>query len=468
MAKKFKYFRGLASLFFLIITLFSSLFFLKQIQVWQKRAEEGPLEVSFEAIPREPIKRIWTNYAQGGEEPGLMLKPAENEIKKLAPEFIRIDHLFDFYEILQRDPQGNLVFDFSHLDQRVEEIKSLGATPFLSLSYFPKLISTDPSKFPESLADWRILIEKTIQRYSGKEGKNLTGVYYEVWNEPDLFGKMSPETYFSLYEASILAANNCQNCNAFKIGGPAITTLKAESPWMDGFLKNVAQKKLRLDFISWHSYQVDTLKMPREVEDLKNLIGRYNFAASPELIVSEFGSIPEISPLHDSFFDASHTIATVATVKNSVDKLFAFELKDGPSPEKKQFWGRWGLLTHEGFGLTTKPRYYAFFYLNKCLPLGLNVLSSSPDTWAIGSTDGKGNFSFIVTRTDESGRSRPITLRLFRPPTGSYKANVYSLDFSHNPLSPASLEVSFSGGSLMVGFPGLSKGVYLVEIVTAN
>jgi len=463
-----KYFKRVATLIFPIFALFSSLFVPTQTQVWQKRAEEGPLEASFEVAPQESIKRIWTNYAQGGEESVLMLKPAEKEIKKLQPEFIRIDHLFDFYEILKRDSQGSLVFDFSHLDQRVEEIKSLGATPFLSLSYFPRLISPDPSKFPDSLAEWQILIEKTIQRYSGKAEKNLAGVYYEVWNEPDLFGRMTPETYFSLYQSSVLASDNCRNCNAFKIGGPAITTLKVQSPWMDSFLNMVSQKQTRLDFISWHSYQIDPLKMTAEVEGLKNLSSYLRLATNPELIVSEWGSVPEVSPLHDSYFDASHTIAAVAAVKNSVDKLFAFELKDGPSPEKKQFWGRWGLLTHEGTGLTAKPRYFAFIYLNKLLQYRLNTLSLSPDTWAIGSTDGKAAFSFVISRTDKSTRGRPVKLKLIKPPAGSYKANIYSLDPSHNPLFSSPVEVSFSGGSLIVSFPSLHEGVYLVEIAVAK
>ena len=456
--------KNLVVLFLLLLTLAFSVFAFRQIQVWQKRAEEGPLEVNFSPAPQDPLRRTWTNFSQGGEEKTPMLKPAAKEIKALQPEYIRIDHLFDFYEILKKDAQGNLVYDFSDLDQRIKEIVDLGATPFLSLSYFPRLISPDPNAFPDSLDLWKILIEKTIQRYSGKADKNIADIYYEVWNEPDLFGKMNPETYFSLYQASVTAANNCHNCLPFKIGGPAITTFNPKSEWLTHFLTLAAQNQTRLDFISWHSYQVNPAKTAVEAESLKKLVEKINLANQPELIVSEWGSTPEVSSLHDSYFDASHTLATIAKTDNILNRLFAFELKDGPSPEQKQFWGRWGLLTNEKFGLTPKPRYYTFLYLNQLLLYRLNFLASSADLQAIGSTDGNKNFVLIIARTDNTTKPRPTILRLLKPPTGTYQAQLYSLDSLHNPLLSLSVDISFSDGNLIVNFPTQPNGVYLVKI----
>ncbi|MGB9637537.1 MAG: hypothetical protein ACPLY7_01935, partial [Microgenomates group bacterium] len=118
--------KNLVILLFLLLTLSFFSFAFKQIQIWQKRAEEGPLEVNFASSSQEPLKRIWTNFSQGGEEKTPMLKPAEKEIKALQPDYIRIDHLFDFYEILKKDSQGRLVYDFSNLDQRIKEIVDLG------------------------------------------------------------------------------------------------------------------------------------------------------------------------------------------------------------------------------------------------------------------------------------------------------------------------------------------------------
>lgn len=455
--------KGIFLLIFFLSTTLLVLTYLSETKVITKKAEEAPLQISFGTLPQEQIKRIWNNFAQGGEEKIPMLKPAEKEIRKLQPSLIRIDHLFDVYDIVKKDPSDKLIFNFSDLDRRVEEIISLGATPFLSLSYFPSAISSEMTKFPASLQDWQVLVEKTIQRYSGRTEKNLLGMYYEVWNEPDLFGKMSPETYFSLYLSSVTASQNCQNCNPFKIGGPAIATAKKD--WLNSFLNLVFQNKLRLDFISWHSYQTDPAKTSAEIENLKALPSLKGLSSQAELVISEWGSTPEISPLHDSYFDSSHTVAAVASIGNQIDKLFTFELKDGPSPEGKQFWGRWGLLTHQSYGLTTKPRYYSFLYLNKLLDFRLNPLSTPPGIWTIGSTDGKESYTIVTSRISEKEGPKQLQIRLLGLLPGIYTSNIYSLDSLHPPFLSQPNTISFNGGELNLSLPAYPSGVNLVEIV---
>src|SRR5579859_2966045 len=41
----------------------------------------------------------WKNLAQGGEEKGRMLGNVTGQIGALHPNYIRIDHVFDFYDI---------------------------------------------------------------------------------------------------------------------------------------------------------------------------------------------------------------------------------------------------------------------------------------------------------------------------------------------------------------------------------
>ena len=67
---------------------------------------------------------------------------------------------------------------------------------------------------------------KTIEHYSGKGGKNLSGVYYyEVWNEPDLaqFGswKMGGKNYLTLYHyGRVRREQSGTGVNQFYLGGP--------------------------------------------------------------------------------------------------------------------------------------------------------------------------------------------------------------------------------------------------------
>jgi len=432
-------------LFFLLISTVAALTLFSQIQVWQKKAEVGPAEAVFDSLPTKPINRVWANFSQGGEEQGLMLLPAEKEIKKLQPQVIRIDH----------------IFDYPSLDERVNEIISLGATPFLSLSYFPSFIANDPVGTPNSYQEWENLVAKTIQKYSGKAERNLGNVYYEVWNEPDLFGKMDPNTYFALYKASAQAAQKCQACNPFKIGGPAITTLKKD--WMNSFLTLVRQQNLRLDFISWHSYQTNPRKTLSETETLKSL---GNFT-NKELIISEWGSSPKVSPLHDSTFDACHAISSVALLKNYLNKIFTFELVDGPSPEQKKYWGRWGLLTHKTSGLTPKPKYFSYLYLNKLLEFETNQAFITPSLSAISSTDGKENF-VIVTCSSVNPNESTINLKLDKLPPGIYSINTYSLLQNRNPLIPMISKTSFNGGEFKLKLPASANSIHLIELTRTS
>jgi len=431
--------------FFLTTAVFLITLLLKQTQFLGKFAEEKAAFATFGISPQEKLNRIWPYFSQGGEEQKPMLEPAYSLIQALQPRYIRIDH----------------IFDFPNLDQRVDEIIKVGARPFLALSYFPPSISGDLTTFPYDLKDWQNLVQKTIQQYSGKNQKNLLDVYYEVWNEPDLFGKMTPGRYFDLYHASALATENCQNCNSFKIGGPAITTLKKD--WMETFLRMAGESKTRLDFISWHSYQLNPEKTLTEVNNLKNLASFKNHFFDTELIVSEWGSVPEMSELHDSYFDASHTVVAIKKLKDSLDKLFTFELIDGPSPEGKKFWGRWGLITNPVHDQTPKPRYYSFLYLNKLLEFELEPQDFSPGVAVIGSTDARENYSFILAL--EKGREKPLNfeLNLKDPLPGIYQISSYLLDPLHQPLVPKSKTIPVNE-NLTVNVDLVTDTVVLWEI----
>lgn len=434
---------------FLLFAIGLTLASLPQTKVWLKQAAGGPPEVILSSLPRSSLPRIWNNFSQGGEEKGPSLLSVEKEIKMLQPQFIRIDHLFDF----------------PSLDERVAEIIRLGATPFLSLSYFPAALSSEPTLMPASLSGWGDLVAKTIQHYSGQQEKALLNVYYEVWNEPDLFGQMNPQTYFSLYRVSVEASQKCVNCLPFKIGGPAITGLKKS--WMNDFLSLVSQNQTRLDFISWHSYQLNPAKTLQEVETLRSLAPFANFSQK-ELLVTEWGSLPEISGRHDAYSDAYHVLAGISILKNSLSKIFSFELKDGPSPEGKKYWGRWGLLTHESFGITPKPRYYTFLYLNKLLTNGLDTKITTEDTSALGSTDAKENYAILFGRGEREAGTRPLTLKLLNLPPGLYTTNLFSLQSNQDPLTPLTNQISFNGGEFKMDINSLPSSVHLLELTRTS
>jgi hypothetical protein len=172
------------------------------------------------------LQPIWQNLAQGGEEKNLRFDELNPLIKKLQPRYIRIDHLYDFYNPVSKN-NGVLTYDWAALDNAVDQILATGALPFFSLSYMPPAIAaTDIVSPPTDWNDWSLVIQATVQHYSGRGDKNLNNVIYEVWNEPDLFGDWKlygPKDYRTLYTYAVKGAQKATNVNNFKIGGPAIT-----------------------------------------------------------------------------------------------------------------------------------------------------------------------------------------------------------------------------------------------------
>jgi hypothetical protein len=180
----------------------------------------------------------WNNFAQGGEEKENMLRSVIPQVKTLKPNYIRIDHVYDFYEPVKRGTDGKLFYDWVRLDNEIKNIRDTGALPFISLSYMPPaLASGNEVSNPNNWSEWQDLIKTTIEHISGKSGLGIANVYYEVWNEPDLFGdfKLSGEkNYLNLYLYAAKGAQSTNNVYAYKIGGPAITSLRKD--WIEAML----------------------------------------------------------------------------------------------------------------------------------------------------------------------------------------------------------------------------------------
>ena len=91
-----------------------------------------------------PMESISTNFyhafAQGGEEANDMIAPIAAETKALSPEIIRIDHIYDHFDVVSGS-SGNLSYNFDKLDQIVNTIVSVGAKPLLALSFMPSVIA---------------------------------------------------------------------------------------------------------------------------------------------------------------------------------------------------------------------------------------------------------------------------------------------------------------------------------------
>ncbi len=366
----------------------------------------------------------WRNLAQGGEEPGRMLLPVVDKLKGLSPEYIRIDHVYDFYDVVKRDGGGKITYDWSKLDLTLGDILSTGAKPFISLSYTPKTLTDgEITDLPRDWGEWERLVAATVEHISGGGGLGIANVYYEVWNEPDLFGKFKvrgQKNYLTLYLHTVRGATRAQNVSNFKIGGPATTALYEN--WFKSLLNFVQENSLRLDFFSWHRYSKEMDVYEKDVLNVKKWLADYPAYGDIELIISEMGPNSENDKVYDSDFGAIHVLAAETVMDGELDRIFAFEIKDGPGSEK--FWGRWGILTHEKFGAPEpKPRYLALEFLNRMLGNKVNIAGEG--SWVKATARERGSVvRTLVVNYDPSGshtEAVPLTFLNLRSPNFTFR-----------------------------------------------
>ena len=400
---------GIFSVFFLLAALFAGVYLVGVKTGFIKRAfgVSANLSIDLGQSFANP-GNCWRSLAQGGESRERMLEQVVPDIKKLQPQYIRIDHLYDNYNVVSRNG-GQLVFNWQNLDQTVRDILATGAIPFLSLSYMPPAISKDGqvTSEPANWSDWQVVVQKTIEHFSGKDGMNINNIYYEVWNEPDLFGKFKAggnKNYFDLYYYAQLGARSAQRVNTFKIGGPATTGLYKS--WVDGILQMAQSGRVRLDFLSWHNYSRDLEKYENDVQNVSAWVSAYPDFANIELVVSELGINSENDPAYDGNLSAIHTLASTSILQTNINKCFNFEIVDGEGPSK--MWGRWGFLTNKKYGVPTlKTRYYAIQFLNRVVGDRISVGGSGSWVKSFGRYDGK-KYRILVVNYDPAGKHGEI------------------------------------------------------------
>ncbi len=359
------------------------------------------------------MPRPWRNLAQGGEEAKDMLSNVVDEVKALKPEYIRIDHIYDAFKVVSKNG-GQLAYDWTGLDGAVNSILATGAKPFLALSYMPTAISkSDMLDVPNDWNDWSSVVQATIEHFSGRNNRNLSGVIYEVWNEPDLFGSYKSwvsadyivpsggKNYLTMYQYASRGATAARNVNNFEIGGPAITALYND--WLTRMINFVDKKNLRLDFFSWHRYTTDLAQFENDVNAARDVADKVPALLGLKFYITEWGHNSNNDPGYDGMFGAIQTLAASRVMMAKVARAFVFEVKDGPG--SSQYWGRWGVLTHEKYGPPVeKPRYKAIQLLNSLGQFRISLAGEGSWVKGIASTDDNGNIKLMVVNYDAASR----------------------------------------------------------------
>lgn len=418
--------------------------------------------------PLDAMRPAWRAIAQGGEKSGTrMLQPVTSQLRSLFPRYIRIDHIYDFYNVAQRS-EGGLTYNWDQLDQTVCDIYATGAKPFFALGYMPGSISSDGSVVaqPSNWNDWRTLVQRTIERYSGQStvlcggtirGDSLADIYYEVWNEPDLqaFGKWSiyggERNYLRLYEQSVLGAQSAQNVRAFHIGGPGTTAPYRN--WLRAFLDHANKNNLRVDFLSWHRYSKNVNDFSDDVKNVNEWLLPEEYRKYHELpkIVTEWGYDPQYNSAADGPVGAAHLVASMRNfIDQNVAYAFTFEARDGDNPSL-------GILASDG---TKKSRFNALQLLNELDGTRLAVDGESDYVKAIAVKKDR-SVAVVLANYDpkgQHGEQVPISFSGLEP--GTYQMSVTNIGYQKLNFE----QVTLNGEDLPRSIYMAPNHVALVEI----
>ncbi len=308
-----------------------------------------------------PDTSLQVDLAQGGEsDDPAFFDNARTASMELGPGLVRLDNIFNFYHIVQRNTTGAIYYQWAQVDRVLDAVIDMGKTPMISLSYMPETISANGDSRilpPLDYGEWSSLVNATVKHINIE--RKLGVRYWEVWNEPNewSFWQGSYPDYLRLYDVTVEAALSADPSIA--LGGPAISRFSADH-LHELFQHEVARgAQGRIDFISWHSYGQSPSEIAADIRQAREIASNYP-QFGPELFITEFNVLQGAGDTSANAYTdrVEGAIALLKAIESMqrerLNRAFLFELKDGQGPSR--YWGRWGILTNDA---APKPIYHA-------------------------------------------------------------------------------------------------------------
>lgn len=347
--------------------------------------------------------------------------------KDIGFEYIRCHGIFsDEMMLINSIKDGNLIYNWTYIDQLYDFFKEVNIKPFVELSFMPsELRSSDKTVFwwkgnispPKYIELWKRLVMDFIKHCINRYGlEEVESWYFEVWNEPsfeNVFWSGSKEEYFDFYRETALAIKSISE--NLKVGGPSISYEKSfGEKWMDKFLIYCEENHAALDFISVHIYpeafnlsniqeenkdkdvsaiyqsQIDALGMipysymiyhgidhTEKTLDLLNEKTKDTAYKQAEVHITEWNVSSYIRNLiNDTCFTSSFIIKSILNSMGKADSFGYWTFTDLMEEFKlgaSSFHGGFGLINKDGL---KKASYYAYYFLSK---LGKRIIEHKND-----------------------------------------------------------------------------------------
>jgi len=351
--------------------------------------------------------------------------------------YVDIPNIFPCFDADENDPES---YDFAFTDALLSEICANGIKPYYRLG-----VSIENHQYikpyhifpPKDYEKWARICEHVILHYNEgwANGFRMGIDYWEIWNEPDnqpdvkdnVMWKGSMEDYFRLYEVTSMHLKNkfphlkiggYGSCGFYAINSVDVSSIANSSSrteyFIEFFVKFVEyarDRKLPLDFFSWHSYagisdMAQFAEFPRKALDDAGY-------TSCEIHLNEWN--PSFH-LRGTAEDAANVMTNMIVMQNApVDMLMYYDA-NVMSP----YCGLFNPIDHGVFNT-----YYSFYIFGQLYALGEQVECCS-DCDGVYVLAARGEQGAAVAIVNCTGTEQQISLS-FEGETGE-NAKIFSVD----------------------------------------
>jgi para-nitrobenzyl esterase len=242
--------------------------------------DEAKIDVS-QAYKRARIDLIRTHDAFG---PGDI--DAQFGVHQNLPMSIPAErNALNIFPDMNADADNPKSYNFAPTDRLIASIEGVGAQTIFRIG---RSIGADPTP-PADLNKYAQIARHIVLHYNRgwNDGFHYGLRYWEVWNEPDfrVFWTGAPQQYYELYE-KVARAVKTADPEAL-VGGPTISKPLDATPYREGFLAFVRERKLPLDFFAWHYYTMDS-NDPQTLVDIgkriRSILDSYGFRSTKNVV----------------------------------------------------------------------------------------------------------------------------------------------------------------------------------------
>lgn len=443
-------------------------------------ASQAPRKIRLDvAQATKPVDRFF-DLSIGSDFPGTLIRDdsqaqLKTAVDELGFRYIRFHDIFHDVLGTVRVENGKHVYDWTKIDQLYDNLLARRIKPFVELGFTPTAMKTSENKIfywqgntsHPVPSEWKDLVDAFVRHLEERYGQEEVRTwFFEVWNEPNLSGFWEggdQKAYFELYD---LTANTIKAIDPqLRVGGPST----AGAAWVPEFLNHVAKSGAAVDFVTTHTYGVesgfldeygkeDTKLSPSpkaivgDVRRVREQIQASKFPNLPLYFTEWSTSYNPRDLVHDSYFSAPYILEKLKGSQGLLQGMSYWtytDLFEEPGPPPTPFHGGFGLLNREGI---RKPAYFAYKYLralqgNEIPVQDAQVFAASGNgkvaavVWNLDQTQQKVSNRSFFSRIVPSVPAQPVEMKIAQLKPGSYRLQVHRTGFRANDAYSAYIEM---------------------------